>query len=147
MAELITLARPYAKAAFEQALAANTLTAWAEALATAAVVASEPRVAQLIAAPGTTSARKAETLIGLCGEILPEAVRNFLRVLAENKRLALLPQVHGACEHDRRQDPHRWGGDSHGRSGDRRLGARPPCEAIRSNEFLTGIKGKPRCSN
>jgi len=94
MAELITLARPYAKAAFEQALAANTLTAWAEALATAAVVASEPRVAQLIAAPGTTSAGKAETLIGLCGEILPEAVRNFLRVLAENKRLALLPQVH-----------------------------------------------------
>ena len=94
MAELITLARPYAKAAFEQALAANTLTAWAEALATAAVVASEPRVAQLIAAPGMTSARKAETLIGLCGEILPEAVRNFLRVLAENKRLALLPQVH-----------------------------------------------------
>ena len=46
MAELITLARPYAKAAFEQALAANTLTAWAEALATAAVVASEPRVAR-----------------------------------------------------------------------------------------------------
>ncbi len=94
MAELITLARPYAKAAFEQALAGNTLADWADALATAAAVTGEPRIAQLIAAPGMTSARKAETLIGLCGDVLPEAARNFIRVLAENRRLPLLPQVY-----------------------------------------------------
>jgi F-type H+-transporting ATPase subunit delta len=94
MAELTTLARPYARAAFEQALAGDALGAWAAALATAAAVAAEPRVAQLIAAPGPTSAQKADALIGVCGDALPEQARNFIRVLAENRRLPLLPQVH-----------------------------------------------------
>jgi F-type H+-transporting ATPase subunit delta len=93
MAELTTLARPYAKAAFEHALKAGALAAWAEALATAAAVAEEPSVKQLISAPALTSARKAEVMIELCGESLPEMGRNFIRVLAENKRLSLLPQV------------------------------------------------------
>jgi F-type H+-transporting ATPase subunit delta len=94
MAELTTLARPYARAAFEQALAAGALAAWADALATAAAVAAQPRVAQLIAAPGPTPAQKADALIAVCGDALPEAARNFIRVLAENRRLPLLPQVH-----------------------------------------------------
>jgi len=91
MAELTTLARPYAKAAFEHALSSGALVAWAEALATAAAVADDPGVKQLISAPGLTAARKAEVMIELCGESLPEMGRNFIRVLAENKRLALLP--------------------------------------------------------
>jgi len=94
MAELITLARPYARAAFEKAMATGTLDAWADALANAAAVAAAPRMRQLIASPSFTSARKAEALIDVCGEALPEAVRNFVRVLAENKRLPLLAQVH-----------------------------------------------------
>ncbi len=94
MAELITLARPYARAAFEKAMATGTLDVWADALANAAAVAAEPRMQQLIASPSLTSARKAEALIDVCGEALPEGVRNFVRVLAENKRLPLLAQVH-----------------------------------------------------
>ena len=62
MAELITLARPYAKAAFEQALAGNTLADWADALATAAAVTGEPRIAQLIAAPGADACAMAVAL-------------------------------------------------------------------------------------
>ncbi len=95
MAELITLARPYAKAAFEQALATAALPAWTIALAAAARVAAEPRVASLIASPSLTAAQKADVLIGVCGDdTLPAPARNFIRVLAENKRLPLLPQVH-----------------------------------------------------
>ncbi|MBK6287919.1 MAG: F0F1 ATP synthase subunit delta [Gammaproteobacteria bacterium] len=94
MAELITLARPYAKAAFEHALAADQLTAWSEALADAAAVTVEPRIAILLASPGLTSTQKAEALISVCGEELPQSTANFIRVLAENRRLPLLPQVH-----------------------------------------------------
>ncbi|HMV70955.1 MAG TPA: F0F1 ATP synthase subunit delta [Pseudomonadales bacterium] len=95
MAELITLARPYARAAFEQALATKALPAWTSALATAAGVSAEPRVASLIASPSLTATQKADVLIGVCGDdALPVPARNFIRVLAENKRLPLLPQVH-----------------------------------------------------
>lgn len=94
MAELTTLARPYAKAAFEQALASGTLPAWATALATAAQLATEPRVATLIASPSLTVVQKADALIELCGDVLPGQACNFVRVLAENRRLPLLPQVY-----------------------------------------------------
>ncbi|MBP8924621.1 MAG: F0F1 ATP synthase subunit delta [Pseudomonadales bacterium] len=94
MAELITLARPYAKAAFEHALATDQLTVWSEALAGAATATTHPRVALLLSAPELTSTQKAEALISVCAEDLPQAAGNFIRVLAENRRLPLLPQVH-----------------------------------------------------
>jgi F-type H+-transporting ATPase subunit delta len=94
MAELTTLARPYAKAVFEYALGANALDAWAVALGTAAAVVQQPRVAQLLSAPRASAADKAAAIIALCGDALDEAGRNFVRLLAENKRLPLLPQVH-----------------------------------------------------
>ena len=94
MAELTTLARPYARAAFEHALAGNALEEWAAALATAAAAAVEPKAARLIASPGMSAADKAEALIGVCADALSAEGRNFVRILAENKRLALLPQVY-----------------------------------------------------
>lgn len=94
MAELTTLARPYAKAAFEHALGSDALTAWASALETAAAVSEQARVAAMLTAPGFTTTQKADALISVCGEELPEPVANFIRILAENRRLELLPQVH-----------------------------------------------------
>ena len=94
MAELITLARPYAKAAFAHARAAGALDAWARALGTAAAVAADARAAPLLGSPGYTPAQKADALIEVCGEDLPGEARNFIRVLADNRRLPLLPQVH-----------------------------------------------------
>ena len=94
MAELTTLARPYARAAFEHALAGQSLAAWAEALATAAAVAADERAAQLLGSPSFTAVQKADALIEVCGEALPAPAQNFVRVLAENRRLALLPQIH-----------------------------------------------------
>jgi len=94
MAELITLARPYAKAAFTHARESGTLEAWARALATAAAVSADERAAQLLGSPSWTAAQKADALISVCGDDLPADARNFIRILAENRRLPLLAQVH-----------------------------------------------------
>ena len=94
MAELITLARPYAKAAFAHAREANALDGWARALATAAAVTADDRAAQLLGSPSYTASQKADALISVCADELPDGAANFLRVLAENRRLPLLPQVH-----------------------------------------------------
>lgn len=93
MAESSTLARPYAKAAFDYALEHGDLAQWSRQLGTvAAVVAVEP-VAKAIDSPSLTGDAQAQLLLDLCGDELSPAVNNFLRVLAENKRLQLLDEI------------------------------------------------------
>ena len=104
MAELTTLARPYARAAFEHALAGSALGAWADALATAAAVVSDDRAALLLGSPSYTASQKADTLMGVCGDSLPEPVQNFVRVLAENRRLPLLPLAASPAPYGHYQD-------------------------------------------
>ncbi len=98
MAELSTLARPYARAAFEYARERNTLTQWAEQLATAAAVTAEDRMQRLLGSPQLTAVQQAETLTGVCGDSLHAPVRNFISALSRNRRLALLPQIHALFE-------------------------------------------------
>lgn len=93
MAEWSTLARPYAKAAFDYALGAGALDAWSQQLALVAAVAGTDKMVQVIESPALTVEQQAQTLVGLCGEELSEKVRNFVRVLADNKRLPLLPEI------------------------------------------------------
>jgi F-type H+-transporting ATPase subunit delta len=93
MAELSTLARPYAKAAFEYALDKNELSKWSAQLATAAAVALEPGMAAVLNNPSLTAAQQAGTLSEVCGDSLSAQARNFIAILASNKRLALLPEI------------------------------------------------------
>lgn len=93
MAELSTLARPYAKAAFEYALAQNDLGGWSKQLTTAAAVAARPALKKLLSAPALTAEQRAKALLEVCGDELGDKVRNFIRVLAENKRLELLADI------------------------------------------------------
>ena len=93
MAELSTLARPYARAAFEYALSRGALDSWSTALATAAAVSVEPRVATLLSSPALTAEQQANSIIEVCGGDLEEDQRNFLKVLASNKRLPLMPEI------------------------------------------------------
>ncbi|GAB3370556.1 F0F1 ATP synthase subunit delta [Spongiibacter taiwanensis] len=93
MAELSTMARPYAKAAFEHALASSALDNWSEMLATAAAVAKNDAVAAMLASPSVTSAKQAQSFIDICGDALNAGGQNFIRILAENKRLSLLPLI------------------------------------------------------
>lgn len=93
MAEPITLARPYARAAFQVALAEGALADWSRMLGVAAAVAGAPAVRAALTDPGRSWRKTAELFGGLCGEELSPAARNLVNLLAENKRLPLLPQI------------------------------------------------------
>ena len=94
MAELSTLARPYARAAFEYARDNNALTEWQSQLATASAVTQDPAMDGVLNNPSLTADEQANTLIEVCGDAVGTAAQNFIRILASNKRLALLPQIH-----------------------------------------------------
>lgn len=98
MAELNTVARPYTKAAFEHALAKNTLDQWSEMLATTAVVAQDPTMRRVLSNPAQTSEQKAEAMIDVCQEQMTPEAKNFISLLAENQRLALLPEISAQFE-------------------------------------------------
>lgn len=93
MAELSTLARPYAKAAFEYATAGGDLDAWLQELQLIAAVAQDPAVEGLLGDPSLTTEAQAEAFIALFGDELGETRQRFVRVLAENRRLGLAPQI------------------------------------------------------
>jgi len=93
MAELSTLARPYAKAAFEYAVEAKDLQGWSDSLALAASVAQQSAVEKLLSSPSVTAAKQAEAVQDICGDELATACQNFISILSENRRLQLLPQI------------------------------------------------------
>jgi F-type H+-transporting ATPase subunit delta len=93
VAERATIARPYARAAFAHAQAAKALANWSKLLDAAAQAAADPRVARLIGNPRVTGEELVDLLGGLSKQAGGEDGRNFLRALAENHRLALLPQI------------------------------------------------------
>ena len=93
MAELSTLARPYAKAAFEYAVEAKDLQGWSDSLSLAASVAQQPAVEKLLSSPSATAVKQAEAVQNICGDELATACQNFISILSENRRLQLLPQI------------------------------------------------------
>jgi len=98
MAEPSTVARPYAEAAFRLADSTDALARWSEMLGALALVARDERVQRAVADPNLSDAQVAGLFISiLSGELNGEA-ENFLRVLAENKRIELLPEIRGQFE-------------------------------------------------
>ena len=93
MAELTTLARPYAKAAFEHAQAHQQLASWSAMLGLAAAVSQYDTMQRVLKAPRLTSAEKATTFNEVCGDKFDAQARNFISVVAENGRLDLLPEI------------------------------------------------------
>jgi len=93
MAELATIARPYARAAFDYAQAQGKLSQWSEALAVAAAVVTEPAVARLLTHPRVTAAQLIDLIADVGGARLDASARNFVATLAQNRRLGLLPQI------------------------------------------------------
>lgn len=93
MAESITLARPYANAAFEVAAAENALAQWSQMLKTLAAVASQAKISELLKSPTLTAEKQSAALLSICGDAVSGKGSNMVRLLAENRRLALLPQI------------------------------------------------------
>lgn len=97
MAESLTIARPYAEAAFKIARDAGALSAWSDALGRLAAVASSKEALELVGNPNLTTAQVASLVADTAGQLLPEQL-NLVRVLAENERLAVLPEIAGQFE-------------------------------------------------
>ena len=93
MAELSTLARPYARAAFEFARERGELPTWSAQLATVAAVTLDAAMGQVLGNPALTAEQQAQTLKDVCGEAINTHGQNFVSILASNKRLTLLPEI------------------------------------------------------
>lgn len=93
MAELATIARPYAEALFKASSNGadlNSTVAWVEELA---AIAADPQLRQLADNPKVTVEQVLDVITGVARSALPGAARNFLRVIIENGRLDALPEV------------------------------------------------------
>jgi len=93
MADKTTIARPYARAAFAAAQAHGVLPAWSDALHTAAMVVADPRVENLLGNPHVTAKRLADLVIDIGGGKLGAQWNELVLALAQNGRLAVLPQI------------------------------------------------------
>ena len=92
MSELTTIARPYAKAAFDFAIEANTVENWLEMLVFAAEVANDATIKEYLS--GGASVEQAQDIfLKVCDVQLDSNGQNLIKVMAENQRLLVLPQV------------------------------------------------------
>jgi F-type H+-transporting ATPase subunit delta len=103
MAEAITVARPYAQAAFLHASENRSLREWSDMLGLLAAVATDAAMAGVIESPHLTETQLADLVIDVCGNHLTDKCANFVRVLAANRRLELLPDIAALFEIQRQE--------------------------------------------
>ena len=91
MAELATIARPYAEALFKAAGGdLEGTAAWLDELA---AIASNVQLQQYAGNPSVTSAQTFDVISGVAKSKLPEAAKNFLRAVIDNGRISVLPEI------------------------------------------------------
>lgn len=98
MAEISTIARPYAVAAFNLGKDQKTLAKWSEMLGFAAAVASDTQMQAYIQDPKVVSGELQSTFLKVCGDKLNEHGQNLIKVLVEYNRMAILPAIASAFE-------------------------------------------------
>ena len=99
MSDSTTIARPYAKAIFEYALAENKLAQWSAHLTTLAQAVLTPQAVDFIANPASTEEQHIELLCELANKgSKSDSLNNLIALLATNKRLMLLPDISALYE-------------------------------------------------
>jgi len=93
MSELNTVARPYAQAAFDLAKEAGSLSHWSDMLGFAAAVSVDEAIREAIDSPNLSVSQQADLFVQVCGEQLNDQGHNFVKLLAENRRLTLFPEI------------------------------------------------------
>lgn len=97
MAENVTLARPYAEAAYQLAKAGNALAAWSDVLSRLSAVAVRPEMEECIGNPSFSPAQLTQLCLGVISADAKSGLsadqQNFVRVLAESDRLIVLPEI------------------------------------------------------
>ena len=93
MADTLTIARPYAEAAFEHAREKEDLAGWSELLEALALITTDETVRKVLGHPEISTEKKVQLFADTLGDALPEEGRRLLEVMAEHDRLMLLPEV------------------------------------------------------
>jgi F-type H+-transporting ATPase subunit delta len=93
MAEAITVARPYAQAAFDEARELGELKSWSDILQSVAQAVINPEVRAIITSPRIIKSQLVDLMLALSGDKASEIQRNFIKLLIEGQRLILLPEI------------------------------------------------------
>ncbi|MDE2342183.1 MAG: F0F1 ATP synthase subunit delta [Betaproteobacteria bacterium] len=93
MAEITTIARPYAEAVFKLALEEKALERWSESLQWLSAVASDPEMAALMGNPRLDRAQLADIFLSICEGKLSEEGQRLVRLLVDNHRISVLPAI------------------------------------------------------
>ena len=101
MSELTTAARPYARAAFDIANTHSEQQQWSDMLGFMAAVAHDPTMIALLDSPGLSQSQAAEMFISVCQDKIDQRGKNFVKLLTENGRIKLLPEITALYEHYR----------------------------------------------
>jgi F-type H+-transporting ATPase subunit delta len=91
--EKTTVARPYAEAVYDRGAETDKLDLWSDMLALLGSALSEPALADLVTNPLVAPERIQQLMLEIGGGYLNEEGRNFVKVLVENDRLPLLPDI------------------------------------------------------
>jgi F-type H+-transporting ATPase subunit delta len=98
MAEISTIARPYAVAAFKLAKEQKALDSWSDMLSLASAVSSDEKLSSYIQDPKIEAEAIQEAFLKICGDKLNLHGQNLIRILVEYKRLSILPAISSAFE-------------------------------------------------
>ncbi len=104
MTELATLARPYAEAAFKRAKEVGAAGVWSDSLAYLAQVMQDTELQAVVDNPKVGKERLSQLLLDICQGHIHDEAENFLKVLIENDRLKLLPQIAELYEQYKAED-------------------------------------------
>jgi F-type H+-transporting ATPase subunit delta len=104
MAELATIARPYAEAVFRLAKQGNALPAWSDALNLIATVYQDPQMQAVMANPKVTPADVERLMLAICGERIDGVARNLIQLLVHNRRLSVLAEIRELFEQLKLED-------------------------------------------
>jgi F-type H+-transporting ATPase subunit delta len=101
MADSSTESRPYAIAAFKQASEENQVSQWSDMLALLEQVVGDTTMKGAIANPRVNREQLAALIIDVCGDVLSDTGKNFVRLLAEYGRLHSVTEIRGIFEQQR----------------------------------------------
>jgi F-type H+-transporting ATPase subunit delta len=104
MSEAITIARPYAQAAFDFAKQKGALKPWSELMDAAATAAANEQLGALIANPRVSPEQLQDLMLSICGDAVGQPGRNFIRLLIDEHRLSVLPEIASQFENLRSEE-------------------------------------------
>ena len=104
MAEISTIARPYAVAAYKLGKETKSLAKWSEMLGFAAAVVNDAQMQAYLQDPKVVASDLQNTFLKVCGDKLNEHGQNLIKVLVEYNRMSILPAITSAFEELKAQD-------------------------------------------